>query len=73
MIFLTGEKNRTIPYEANHQQQKYQEKTHQQWKRHELLGCSIQSPQAGKSTGKIIYQYLFSSACEQAHETGSTN
>ena len=44
----------SIPQKANRQQQKHPKNTHQQWKKHELLECSIQSPQVKKSTAKII-------------------
>lgn len=43
-----------LPHVPNHQQQTRPKKTHQQWKRHELLECSIQSPQVRRSTGKLF-------------------
>lgn len=48
-----------LPHVPNHQQQTRPKKTHQQWKRHELLECSIQSQQVRRSTGAWMWCSIF--------------
>jgi hypothetical protein len=51
---LYAQNYKTIPHNANHQQQRHPERTHRQWKKHELLECSVQSQKVTRLTGKLI-------------------